>query len=92
MDDNTFVRRIDAFTVQVVVERVGGYVTDGADSRWRLNGQNVVGQRVSNIADLARTEERDYAMPFDQQWLLGLLGGGQRLAPGITSDGDVETL
>ena len=70
-DDNTCVRRIDACTMQVIVERVGGYVTDGADGRWRLNGQNVVGQRVGNIADLASTEERDCAMSFDQQWLVG---------------------
>ena len=70
-DDDTFVRRINAFTMQVIVERVGGYVTDGADGRWRLYGQNVIGQRVRDIIDLARTEERDCAMPSSQGRVAG---------------------
>ena len=57
--------------MQVIVERVRGYVTDGADGRWRLNGQNVVGQRVGNIADFASTEERDCAMPSSQGRVAG---------------------
>ena len=70
-DDNTLVRCIDTFTVKVKIEVVRDSMTNTADSRWRLYGQNVVGQRVSNIADFASTEERDCAMPFDQQWLVG---------------------